>query len=138
MTGSRPTPAHLRYQPVWVTLGMLLIGTVVAASLLSVPGPVGVPGIDKVYHVLAYGALMGWWGMVQPTRRGTWALGLLILGLLMEGAQSLTGYRTLDRWDGVANTAGVLLALLVLRTPLQGLLAWFDRQLGNRLDPGKP
>ncbi|MEE4174691.1 MAG: antibiotic resistance protein VanZ [Xanthomonadales bacterium] len=138
MTGSDTPARTLRYRPVWLALGMLLIAAVVAASLLTVPGPAGAPGIDKIYHVLAYGALMGWWGMVQPRRRLAWALGLLLLGLLMEGAQSLTGYRTLDRWDAAANTVGVLLALAVLQTPLSGLLAWVDGQLADRLDTRAP
>jgi hypothetical protein len=60
---------------------------------------------------------------------------MVVLGLLMEGAQSLTGHRTLDRWDAVGNTLDVLAALVVLQTPLQGLLAWFDGQLADRLDP---
>lgn len=138
MTGSEGAPARLCYQPAWMLLGLLLIAAVVAASLLSVTGPLGAPGIDKIYHVLAYGALMGWWGMVQPTRRGAWAMGLLILGLLLEGLQSLTGYRTLDRWDAAANTIGVLLALALLKTPLQRLLPWFDGQLADRLDSRPP
>lgn len=41
-------------------------------------------------------------------------------------------------WVGVGNTLGVLLALAVLQTPLQGLLAWFDGLLADRLDPGAP
>jgi hypothetical protein len=81
---------------------------------------------------------MGWWGMVQPGRRIPWAVSLVVLGLLMEGAQSLTGHRTFDRWDAVGNTLGVIAALLLLQTPLQGLLAWFDRQLADRLDSRAP
>ena len=56
----------------------------------------------------------------------------------MEGAQSLTGHRTLDRWDAVGNTLGVIGALVVLQTPVQELLAWVDGQLADRLDPRTP
>lgn len=126
----------MRYRRTWVAVGLGLVTFVVAASLLAVPGPPGPPGIDKLYHLLAYGALMGWWGMVLPGRRTAWAVGLLLLGLGLEFAQSRTGYRTLDGWDALANMAGVLLALVLLRTPLGGLLAWFDRQLADRLDAG--
>lgn len=128
----------LRYRAAWIGLGVIMVAVVVAASLLSVSGPVSAPGIDKVYHVLAYGALMFWWGMVQPARRLAWAVGLLSLGVALEVAQSFTGYRTLDRWDALANGAGVLLAALALQTPAARLLAWFDRQLADRFDAGLP
>ena len=127
---------RLRYRAAWIGLGMLMIAVVVAASLLSVSGPVSAPGIDKAYHTLAYGTLMFWWGMVQPGRRTAWAIGLLALGIALELAQALTGYRTLDRWDALANGVGVLLAAVFLRTPACRLLAWFDTQLADRFDTG--
>ena len=128
----------LRYRFLWMLIGFGLLATIIALSLLSVPGPPGPPGVDKLYHLLAYGALMGWWGMVLPRRRVAWAIGLLLMGGVLEWLQSLTGYRTLDRIDAVANAAGILLALLLLRTPLGELLAWLDRQLADRLDTGAP
>lgn len=130
--GGRP----LRFRVLWVLVGIALLATIIALSLLAVPGPPGPPGIDKVSHVLAYGALMGWWGMVQPNRRLAWAGALLVLGLGLEFAQSLTGYRTLDHWDALANALGIVLALGLLRTPLGGILGWFDGQLANRFDAG--
>lgn len=128
----------LRYHAAWFGVGVAMIAVVIAASLLAVSGPVSAPGIDKIYHLVAYGALMFWWGMVQPRRRVAWAVSLLLLGAALEFAQSLTGYRTLDRWDALANSLGVLLAFLALLTPIAGLLPWFDRQLADRLDPGAP
>ena len=131
-SGARP----MRFRVLWVLVGLALLATIIALSLLAVPGPPGPPGIDKVSHVLAYGALMGWWGMVQPGRRLAWAGALFALGLGLEFAQSLTGYRTLDHWDALANTLGIVLALGLLRTPLGGILAWFDGQLADRFDTG--
>ena len=138
LTGSEPHEQALRYRPIWIAIGALAVAAVIALSLFRVPGPPMPPGIDKLYHAIAYGALMGWWGMVQPGRRIAWAAALVMLGLIMEGAQSLTGHRTLDTWDAAGNTLGVLLALAVLQTPVQGLLAWFDRQLADRFDPRPP
>lgn len=126
----------LRFRRVWLALGWAMIAFVVALSLLSVSGPVDAPGADKAYHTIAYGGMMFWWGMVQPGRRWAWALGLLGLGVALELAQSLTGYRSLDRWDAAANALGVVLAALLLFTPLARSLAWFDRQLADRLDSG--
>lgn len=124
----------LRYQPLWVALGLMMVIFVIIASLVSISQPVNVPGIDKFHHLLAYGAMMAWWGMVQPRWRIAWALALLLLGAALEWAQSMTGHRFMDRWDMLANALGVALAFGLLFTPLSGLLAWFDRFLADRLD----
>lgn len=113
-----------------------MVAVVIALSLLSVSGPVSAPGADKIYHLIAYGAMMFWWGMVHPGRRWQWAAALIGLGIALEIAQSFTGYRQLDRWDALANSSGVIVASLLLLTPLAGLLAWFDRQIADRLNPG--
>lgn len=133
---SLKTRHGLHYQRWWMALGCLMVAAVIALSLLSVSGPVTAPGFDKIYHAIAYGAMMFWWGMVQPRRRIAWGLALVALGIGLEFAQSFTGYRTLDRWDALANSCGVLAALLLLLTPVARLLPWFDRQLADRLDPG--
>jgi len=126
----------LRYKPWWMTLGWLMVAFVIALSLTSVQGPVSAPGFDKVYHAIAYGAMMFWWGMVQPGRRWLWAAALIGLGIGLEIAQSFTGYRQLDWWDALANSGGVLAALLLLLSPLALLLPWFDRQIADRFNTG--
>ncbi len=126
----------LHYKPWWMALGWLMVAVVVALSLMSVQGPVSAPGADKIYHAIAYGAMMFWWGMVQPQRRWLWAVALIALGIGLEIAQSFTGYRQLDRWDALANSFGVVAALLLLPSPLALLLPWFDRQIANRFNPG--
>ncbi len=90
---SLKTRHGLHYQRWWMALGCLMVAAVVALSLLSVSGPVTAPGFDKIYHAIAYGAMMFWWGMVQPRRRIAWGLALVALGIGLEFAQSLTGYR---------------------------------------------
>ena len=69
LTGSELPGTELRFRSTWIGLGVLAVAVVIAASLLRVPAPPGPPGIDKFLHVIAYGVLMGWWGMVQPVRR---------------------------------------------------------------------
>jgi len=123
----------LRYRRLWMALGSAMILAVVAGSLLSLPAPVSAPGMDKAQHLFAYGLLMYWWGMVVPDHRPAWAIALTALGLVLEGLQSLTTYRTMEWWDAGSNLAGVLLALALLSTPGSRLLARLDRHLGNRL-----
>lgn len=118
----------------WRTVGVALIVAVVLGSLLNVTPAMPLDGGDKLHHLLAYGVLMAWWGMVQPRRRVAWAGGLLVLGGALEYAQSLTPSRSMEWQDAVANAIGVALALLLLRTPVSGWLARFDRYLADRFD----
>jgi hypothetical protein len=123
-----------RFPRLWRALGIALIAVVVLGSLLNIAPTLPTQGGDKLNHLLAYGTLMGWWGMVQPRRRLAWALGLLVLGGALEFTQSLTPNRYMEWQDAVANAAGVLLALVLLRTPISAVLTRFDRYLADRLD----
>ena len=128
----------LRFQRSWIAIGMALTSAVVALSLIAVGQAVPVAGGDKVSHLLAYGALTFWWGMVYPQQRWRWAAVLMLLGLVLELAQALTPYRTLDYQDMLANGTGIALGLLLLATPLSGLLARCDQLLSDRFAPRQP
>jgi VanZ family protein len=117
-------------------MGWAMLLGVVVLSLVSVQQPLQVQHADKLEHLLAYGMLMYWWGMVQPPRRVNWATALALLGLALEWAQSLTAYRVMEWPDALANLAGVALALGLLKTPAGRLLARIDYELCNRGDPG--
>ena len=126
------------HQRLWIILGVLLLLTVVALSLLTIPPPVGVPGGDKASHLIAYAVLMSWWGMLQYRHRWLWAVALPLMGLVLEFLQTLTRTRVLEWNDALANLLGVVLAMVLLATPAAGLLGWLDRLLPNRSDSGQP
>ena len=113
----------------WRGLWWLAVLAVVVASL-SPPPPVELPRHgDKVEHLLAYTLLAA--GAVQVFRRGAplWlaGLGLVLLGIGLELAQgAFTATRMADPADALANTAGVALGLLTVRTP------WRDALLGGQ------
>ena len=107
-------------------------------SVVEGSGPFEVRGVDKFEHVLAYGVLMYWWGMVQPARKTAWALFLPILGLVLELVQWRLPGRFMEWRDVIANLAGVLLAWLLLLTGARRLLGWLDGHLFNRGDPRQP
>lgn len=130
--------AALRAMRLWTALGWLMVFGLVTLSLIRLGPAPPLPGGDKLGHLLAYGVVMYWWGMVQPARKRHWAAFLTLLGLALELAQFCTGYRQLEWRDAAANLAGVLLALMVLRTPARGLLHRWDRHLADRADPGLP
>lgn len=128
----------LGYYRWWALLGWLLVAAVCVLSLITIEQPVQIGHGDKLSHLLAYGVLMYWWGMVQPRRRMLWVLVLPVLGLVLEWAQSLTPHRQMEWQDALANLAGVGVAWLILQTPARRLLGIFDRQLGDRFDAGRP
>lgn len=73
---------------------------------------------DKFGHLAAYGVLMAWWHQID---RNAWRLALLfiVMGLLLEILQSLSGFRQGDIFDLAANTCGVLLGWLLARFGLR-------------------
>jgi VanZ family protein len=111
-----------------------MIAAVVAGSLLpssSLPG-LPFPGADKLEHMLGYAALSGYAVMLfserQAQRRA--AVGLLLLGLAIEGAQgALTATRSADAMDVLANAAGIGLGQLLQATPMARLLQRLDTLL---------
>jgi hypothetical protein len=119
----------LRRPRLWLGLWWLAIALGVLVSLVP-PPPIAAPrGSDKLVHLLCYGALAV--GAVQlfAARAALLraAMGLVALGVALELAQqAFTTTRMLDPRDAAANTLGVLLGLLVARTPLRDLLARLD------------
>jgi VanZ family protein len=87
-------------------------------SLLPID-PASVPGSDKFHHFIAYASLMFAWCLVRPatTLRPQVALAALCvaMGLAIECAQGLTGYRFFEWLDVLANSLGVMLGWLCFR-----------------------
>jgi VanZ family protein len=108
--------------------------SVIVLSLVRIEQPLHLEHADKYEHLLAYGCLMYWWGMVQPARRWLWMVALPLLGLGLEWAQTLVAYRSLEWNDALANLAGVMLAGVLLATRASRLLALADRKLFDRVN----
>ncbi len=115
----------------------LALGYTVALTLGSLVKPITLVEqpfryMDKVMHLSAYCGLMLLWTLwlllvkrlklkasqPLPVRRIILITAILAVGygIIIEVCQGLlTDYRTPDGWDILANTTGVLLAILVLR-----------------------
>jgi VanZ family protein len=120
-----------RYFRLWQAIGVLMVLVVCVASLSpAMPPPPGLHG-DKFEHLIAYGSLTYWWGMLYPERTQRWLACLLfiLMGIGLEFAQRATGYRVLDVFDMAANTVGALLGRIAVETPFGRLLGMLDRRL---------
>ena len=113
----------------WLGLWWLAIVLGIAISLVPPPAVDAPRGSDKLVHFLCYGALAVAAVQLFATRAALLraAVGLVALGVALELAQeAFTHTRMLDPRDAAANTLGVLLGLLVVRTPLRDVLLKFD------------
>lgn len=116
---------NLRYPLLWWVPGCLLLASVALGSLL--PGDVvpHFPIRDKLVHLATYGLLMLWFsGMVERRRLWLIALFLLVLGFVLDSAQSLTPSRSFELADVAANATGILISLVLAYFLLAG---WCQR-----------
>ncbi|MHB1121361.1 MAG: VanZ family protein [Ramlibacter sp.] len=72
-------------------------------------------GWDKANHALAFAVLAVLGLATDPARAARVLLGLLAFGAAIEVLQSLTGYRTAEWLDLVADGAGLLAGWLLAR-----------------------
>ena len=115
----------------WFMLGCLWVATVVLLSLMpQPPEPVQFDNADKVEHTLAYSCLMLWFCQIvhKPAQRLLVAVLLAGMGITLEYLQRMTGYRTFDYADMLANGTGVLLGWLLACTPLGRLYALLENR----------
>ena len=125
---------HLRFGPLWVALGIALVGAIVFGSLASIPPPAqAIMMHDKIVHLVAYTGLMLWFAQLfrHALTRLALALAFVALGVGIEYLQGMTTVRVMDRVDMAANAAGVLLAWALSHTWIGRLLPAFERLLGG-------
>jgi len=112
-----------------------IVATVFLAilSLSAVPKlnlGLGIKAGDKYLHFIAYFGLSLMWYFAIKDRINEKIfkifvpLGLIFYGIILEGLQSgITTYRTGDIYDAIANTAGVIVALILFRK----IIKWYSR-----------
>jgi VanZ family protein len=115
-------------------LTIAIIATVIIAilSLSAVPKislGLGIKAGDKYLHFIAYFVLSSLWYFTlkdkinQKIFKFFVPLGLIFYGIILEGLQSgLTTYRTGDVYDAIANTAGVIVALILFNR----IIKWYS------------
>ena len=120
----------MRYSIWWYGIGALLLLAVIVSSLVPVPRIESAPN-DKLIHFLLYLVPMAWFGQLR-LRRHWLALGFILLGFLLELIQGQTRYRTFEWLDVVANSTGVIVAWLLVTTPMGQVLRRLDQWLQTR------
>jgi VanZ family protein len=107
-----------------------MIAAVVVLSLIPVEVDLG-EDRDKLAHFLGYGSLALWFGMIFSSRIAQLgvALAFCAMGVGLEFLQGLTGYRTMDVADMIANALGAALGWGLAQTPLKHALTWIERRI---------
>lgn len=104
----------------FVALVAVVAGSIVPNAWLSG----SVPPNDKLTHMAGYFALAMLAAMGWPRLRGLALVGLPLLGLALEGAQTLTPARSFSWLDAGANAVGIGLAVAVSAV----LTRWITRE----------
>lgn len=133
---------RLQRHGLWLVIGCTMIAAVIWLSLT--PDPVTFPAFnlsDKLAHLLAYALLMGWFGQLyeRPMLRLGYAFSFILLGVVLEFAQGMSGQRSFEIADMIANAGGVIIAWIALRRGADRLLIGFEqRVMGLKPSVGEP
>jgi hypothetical protein len=85
-------------------------------------------GVDKLADPAAYGVLTLWFGFIYlpGPRCVRLSLGLILMGGALELIQEISGHRTTDYYDMLANGTEVAMRWVLAQRRLSGLLAGLE------------
>ena len=97
-----------------ITIGIVCLSLI---RMPKTPTNLTFANIDKVFHCFAYFTLATSWLVAyyrKPQKKYLIVISCIIFGIIIEVLQNtITKYRTGESLDVIANSAGVLLALLI-------------------------
>jgi VanZ family protein len=120
----------VRYPWLWLSLGWLLVLSVIVGSL--VPGEMlrSITVSDKIMHAASYFVLMLWFaGLYHRSKHPIVAAVLIGLGIVLDMLQGTTRTRSFDLNDIAADAAGVLAGLLLAIWFFEGWCLRVERYL---------
>lgn len=123
----------LRLGPLWLLLGWVGVAAAIVVSLWPGGVSLAVNVWDKLQHALGYFVLALWFTGLYPRERYAHVGGACFaLGVAIELLQGLTITRRMDFSDVVANSAGIVAALLCAHALLGGWALKVERLVGLR------
>ena len=127
----------LRLARLWWAIGWAMV---VYITISCLEPPRYVPNLhlwDKLEHALAFGGMAFWFGsLVRPRQYPLTALLMLLFGGGIEVAQGVMGLgRDADIMDFVADSVGVLVALIALYLGLGAWPRWIERLIWRTREP---
>jgi VanZ family protein len=127
----------LRLARLWWAAGWILLVSVTWSCLEPARYVPNLHVSDKFEHAAAYFLMALWFGgLLERRRYPLLALGLLVLGAIIEVAQGLMGWgRQMDFWDFVADAQGVVLAIALLYAGLGSWMSQLERLFGLSREP---
>ena len=132
-----PGPKNLRFPRLWWAAGWALVLFILVSTLEP---PRYVPDLhvsDKLEHAGAFFLLTVWFcGLIERRYYLLVAAAMLALGGFIELAQGAMGWgRDEDVWDFVADTKGVIAALVCVYAGMGLWVVWIERLLGLAREP---
>lgn len=121
----------LKLEVLWLVIGYAMVAFVIYSSLTTSPVTPGFKLSDKVMHIVGYFGLMGWFIQIYRQKKAQIILAIIFIsmGVSLEFLQDLGGVRYFEFNDMLANTTGVLLAWLLVKTSFPELLFWFESRV---------
>jgi VanZ family protein len=122
---------NLKYRKLWLLIGWSMIATVWYLSLTPKPPEMGIKLWDKLNHFIAYAVLMGWFGQLylQKAQRIFWFVFFISMGIGIEIFQGMGEHRFFEYNDMLANTLGVVSAIVVLLLKGDRVLSLFEQRI---------
>ncbi|MBI5074989.1 MAG: VanZ family protein [Nitrospirae bacterium] len=87
----------------------------------------------KPGHIIAYAILMFYFAQLIINSRIGWFIAgfFVLMGIVLEYLQGMSGYRTFSYYDMFANCMGVSIGFIVSKTPLVNTLEHIDRKIAG-------
>jgi len=129
------TMYRMQYPRLWLGLGWGLVALVVILSL--VPGrtfhDMDFLVSDKIQHAFAYATVMVWFAGIYQRSSYRWIVpGLVMMGIAIEFLQQRYFHRQFELRDMLANTAGVVVGLILARFIFSGWCARLEQLVLGR------
>ena len=122
---------ELKLQKIWLLIGLCYIVAIFYLCLRkTAPSIPVIPHLDKVLHFSAYYCLMSYFSLLLKASSYKKIFVLFVfMGILIELLQLMTGYRSFELLDILANTAGLVAGLFTFGRYLPNTLNWVEEIL---------